>query len=371
MHVMIPIAGDPRSPRPSGIINYVRGLGSYLARQGIPTEYLGTGPAHREGLLSYTSILARARGEVAFCRKLEKHLSRTQIRRDTVIVANSELYAWAFRKTHTPAIVLVAHGPMYPTLRSRRPIAAITFRKLVEPAAIDLVRVLVAIDDETATYFARNYPQTIVRKIPLAIDLTKFTPINHGLAKKRLGLSGRAVLLFVGRLAVEKDPELAIDVYDALHERQPDTTLIVAGSGPLESRVRKNVASRKRRVDIRLVGAVRREELPLLYSAADALLLTSELEQSPSVVWEALSCGTPVFATASGELPLVLSEPTLGRTVPHSREALVSVLLRYFPENDLERAKYELPRRHEAARRSWDQIGPEFIKVLHEALASV
>ena len=131
--------------------------------------------AHREGLLSYTSILARARGEVAFCRKLENHLSRTQIRRDTVIVANSELYAWAFRKAHTPAIVLVAHGPMYPTLRSRRPIAAITFRKLVEPAAIDLVRVLVAIDDETATYFARNYPQTIVRKIPLAIDLTKFS----------------------------------------------------------------------------------------------------------------------------------------------------------------------------------------------------
>ncbi|HEX9567554.1 MAG TPA: glycosyltransferase [Thermoplasmata archaeon] len=298
-------------------------------------------------------------------------MGRTQFRRDTVIVANSELYAWAFRKTCTPAIVLVAHGPTYPTLRSRRPIAAMTFRKLVEPAAINLVRVLVAIDDETATYFKRNYPQAIVRKIPLAIDLTMFAPINHELAKKRLGLSGRAVLLFVGRLAAEKDPELAIDVYDALQECRPNTTLIVAGGGPLESRVRRNVASRRRSADIRLIGAVRREELPLLYSAADALLVTSEVEQSPSVVWEALSCGTPVIATASGELPLVLSEPTLGRTVPHSREALVSILLRHFPENDLERAKYELLRRHEAARRSWDQIGPEFVKVLHETLASV
>jgi len=371
MRVMIPIAGDPRSPRPSGIINYVRGLGSYLARQGIPTEYLGTGPAHREGLLSFTSILPRASGEVAFCRKLARYLDRTQIGRDTVVVANSELYAWAFRKTLTPAIVLVAHGPTYPTLRSRRPIAAITFRKLVEPAAVDLVRVLVAIDDETASYFARNYPQTLVRKIPLAIDLSMFEPMNHELAKKRLGLSGRAVLLFVGRLAVEKDPELAIDVYATLQESRPDTTLIIAGNGPLEARVRKNVASRGRSADIRLVGAVPREELPFLYSAADALLVTSELEQSPSVVWEALSCGTPVIATTSGELPSVLSEPTLGRTVPHSREALVSVLLRHFPENDRERAKYELPRRHAAAHRSWDQIGPEFVKVLHEALASV
>ena len=371
MRVMIPIAGDPRSPRPSGIINYVRGLGSYLAGQGIATEYLATGPANREGLLSYTSILPHATGEVAFCRKLEKHLSRTQIGRDTVIVANSELYAWAFRKTRRPAIVLVAHGPTYPSLRSRRPIAAMTFRRLVEPVAIDLVRVLVAIDDDTVAYFGRNYPRTPVRKIPLAIDLTMFAPIDHELAKSRLGLSGRAVLLFVGRLAVEKDPELAIDVYDAIQQRRPNTTLVIAGSGPLESRVRKNVAARERSADIRVLGAVRREELPVLYSAADALLVTSELEQSPSVVWEALSCGTPVIATASGELPSVLSESTLGTTAPHSREALVSVLLRHFPENDLERAKYELPRRHEAARRSWDQIGPEFVKVLHEALASV
>lgn len=43
MSVRIPIAGNPLSPRPSGIMSFVLGLGAHLVQNGTDVEYLCAG----------------------------------------------------------------------------------------------------------------------------------------------------------------------------------------------------------------------------------------------------------------------------------------------------------------------------------------
>jgi glycosyltransferase involved in cell wall biosynthesis len=55
--------------------------------------------------------------------------------------------------------------------------------------------------------------------------------------------------------------------------------------------------------DLHVASGVAPEEMPLLMSAADCLIVTSAVEGSPNVVKEALMCKLPVVATRVGDIP--------------------------------------------------------------------
>ena len=50
-------------------------------------------------------------------------------------------------------------------------------------------------------------------------------------------------------------------------------------------------------------GTTHPDEMPLYYSAADALLMTSDYEGSPTVVKEAMACNLPVVSVDVGDMP--------------------------------------------------------------------
>ncbi|MEM9764576.1 MAG: glycosyltransferase family 4 protein [Pseudomonadota bacterium] len=57
-------------------------------------------------------------------------------------------------------------------------------------------------------------------------------------------------------------------------------------------------------------------EIPGLYAACDVFLVTSRCEGFGLPVLEAMACGTPVVATATGCAPEMLGDGTAGRVVP-------------------------------------------------------
>lgn len=108
------------------------------------------------------------------------------------------------------------------------------------------------------------------------------------------------VIAFVGRLTEIKQPLAAIDVLSRLPD---EFRLVVVGDGPLRERVDRAIQERGLADRVRRYGELPHQDTLELLAAVDTLLLTSQKEAYPTVVFEALALKKPVVATPVGILP--------------------------------------------------------------------
>jgi teichuronic acid biosynthesis glycosyltransferase TuaC len=123
--------------------------------------------------------------------------------------------------------------------------------------------------------------------IPCGVDMNLFTPRDRDEARCRLGLAkDRRLILF------PFDPARRVKRYDL-------------AQGAVDQ-------LRHNGVEAELVSVfnVDNSEMPWYYSAADAMILCSDREGSPTSVKEALACNLPVVATDVGDLRQVLGAVT-------------------------------------------------------------
>jgi glycosyltransferase involved in cell wall biosynthesis len=122
------------------------------------------------------------------------------------------------------------------------------------------------------------------------------------------------VILYAGRLVAQKRPDLLLEAFAHVLQRQA-AFLAIAGIGPERSKLEAEVASRGWQGRVKLVGFVP-NVLPLM-RAANVVVLTSDYEGMGNVIVEALACGTPVVSTDCPSGPAeVLEGGRWGRLVP-------------------------------------------------------
>jgi glycosyltransferase involved in cell wall biosynthesis len=149
--------------------------------------------------------------------------------------------------------------------------------------------------------------------------------------RSKHGLDGRT-LAFAGRLAPQKAMDVALDALD----RSPGVTLVIAGDGPEESPLREHAARLGLGARARFLGAQPRSVVFELLRAADAALLTSNWENFPHMVVEALAVGTPVLATAVGGVGEIVRDGENGLLVTAGDvDAVAGAIDRYFSDATL------------------------------------
>jgi glycosyltransferase involved in cell wall biosynthesis len=139
------------------------------------------------------------------------------------------------------------------------------------------------------------------------VDLELFAPLDRAAMREKLGLTG-PVWLTVGHLVELKGVHIAI----AALARVPDVTLLIAGHGPEEHKLRDQVTQLGLQARVRFLGAIAHAQLCEYYNAADALIHASSREGMPNVVLEAMACGTPVVAAPFASASEVLDAPAAG-----------------------------------------------------------
>lgn len=161
-----------------------------------------------------------------------------------------------------------------------------------------------------------------VQVVPNGVDVEMFVPTDREAARKQLNLPS-PLMLSVGRLVKAKGHDLAIEALQQL----PGWHLAIVGDGDGESlrrhAQRLGVADR-----VILAGALAQSQLAPWYSAADVLVLASEMEGMPNVVLEALACGTPVVASRVGDVADIVSSPAIGRVLPERTASAIAQAVR-------------------------------------------
>lgn len=161
------------------------------------------------------------------------------------------------------------------------------------------------------------------------IDTTIFRPLDRTAACRAAHLDpARRYLLFVGRLEDEvKRVSVIIRAFAGLAVEHQDVDLLIVGDGTDGQKIRclaAECAPGRVRFLGWVSGAVTKAQL---YNAAECLVLASPREGFPTVVGEAMACGTPVLSSRVGGVgELVIEGQTGWLFGPGDDEALAAGL---------------------------------------------
>lgn len=189
------------------------------------------------------------------------------------------------------------------------------------------------------------------------VDWDEWDPApDPGPAREALDLEG-PVVLFAGRLAVNKGLPHLVDAFARLAGDHPDASLVLAGEDPgrgqdlLERAREHGVADR-----LTLAGHLPRETYRSALAAADVLVLPSEYEACGIVLVEAMACRTPVVAADRGGMPEVVGSEA-GLVVPHGDDAaLAEAVGALLSDPDLGEEMGEAGRDRVAGDWTWDAV---------------
>ncbi len=136
----------------------------------------------------------------------------------------------------------------------------------------------------------------------------------------------------ITRIVAVKDPDLWLATGARILEQRPEVRLLFAGYGPLEEAAKANAMRLGIGDRIHFLGPV--EDVGLVYSAIDVVLLTSAIEGIPNVMIEAQAAGRAVVAPDVGGAAEALAEGVTGLIArPRDERHLSSAVIRLLDDH--------------------------------------
>ena len=164
-------------------------------------------------------------------------------------------------------------------------------------------RELIVPTEKTYRLFKEKYHyDKPINVIPTGMDVERFHQENLDVKKLtsiRKNLKIKAtdfVILFVGRLAEEKNIPFLIQVMKRITQKAPNAKLYLVGDGPDKQAYEELVKEEKLENKVFLVGKVAFPEMPYYYNIADLFVTASTTETQGLTVIEAMASSVPVLA---------------------------------------------------------------------------
>jgi len=171
--------------------------------------------------------------------------------------------------------------------------------------------------------------QVPIEVLPTGLPAESFIRGDGAKFRAQFGLpADRPLLLYVGRVAFEKNIDFLLRMFARLRARRPDALFVIAGEGPALPSLNKLARDLGVTDHVRFIGYLDRStDLPNCYAAGDAFVFASRTETQGLVLLEAMAQGTPVVSTAELGTRSILTEGCGAFVVPEDEEAFVNATL--------------------------------------------
>jgi alpha-maltose-1-phosphate synthase len=193
----------------------------------------------------------------------------------------------------------------------------------IEESSYEGAARIIAVSDGMKQDILRCYPQIDPAKVTTihnGIDLAAFQSTSNPDIVRSLGVDpDKKSVLFVGRITRQKGLPYLLKAAASLPD---DVQLVLAAGSPDTPEIMAEVSSLIEQLGAKRQGVVwlnqmlSRTELVALLSAATVFACPSIYEPLGIVNLEAMACGTPVVATATGGIPEVVKHEETGLLIP-------------------------------------------------------
>jgi len=197
-----------------------------------------------------------------------------------------------------------------------------------------------------------------------------YNAVNTKVFTLKRNESSRFKFLHVSSL-VEKEKNISgtFRVLKKLQENKFDFDIIIAGGSGNELEAAKKMAEQIKLSNITFVGNLPPEKISELMQSSSALILFSNYEGMPVVALEALSCGLPVFATKTGQLPGIIKDEFGVLVEKGNEEQMFSVLKKaiWKEYNFNQKAMHDFVQQHA----SYEAVGKQMNDYYKEVISTM
>jgi 1,2-diacylglycerol 3-alpha-glucosyltransferase len=169
---------------------------------------------------------------------------------------------------------------------------------------------------------------TRIQVIPTGLPAERYVPGDGARFRAHYGVGAqRPLLLYVGRVAHEKNIDFLLHAFVALRRMRADALLVIAGEGPAREHLQAQVTELGIGADVQFIGYLDREHgLADCYAAANVFVFASRTETQGLVLLEALAQGRPVVSTAHLGTTSILQAGCGARVAPEKPDVFAQAI---------------------------------------------
>jgi 1,2-diacylglycerol 3-alpha-glucosyltransferase len=170
--------------------------------------------------------------------------------------------------------------------------------------------------------------KTRIEVIPTGLPADRYVQGNGQLFRARYSIpQDRPLLLYVGRVAHEKNIDFLLRAFVELRRTRPQALFAIAGEGPARGHLQSQVEKLGLTSHVHFIGYLERAgELANCYAAGDVFVFASRTETQGLVLLEAFAQGRPVVSTAHLGTTSILQAGCGARVAPENADAFATAI---------------------------------------------
>lgn len=168
----------------------------------------------------------------------------------------------------------------------------------IEKEGMEVADRVIAVSQYTKDLIVRFYgiPESKIKVVHNGIDdSTEPGVANDTLRLKHLKAAGYSIVLFLGRITMQKGPDYFLRAAKSVLSRDPKVVFFLSGSGDMERQIMDMAAKLGISDRVLFTGFLRGNERTEVYRAADLFVMPSVSEPFGITALEAMKNGTPVL----------------------------------------------------------------------------
>lgn len=215
-----------------------------------------------------------------------------------------------------------------------------------------------------------HQPRDKIDTIPNGVDATKWQfPLDYQGVRKRFASENEKIVLFVGRIVLEKGLDLLINALHILLRRGIPAKIVAVGEGPEKEKCQRMAWDMGLGEKVYFTGYIDDNTLRALYRVADVAAFPSRFEPFGIVALEAMVAKVPVVVSHVGGLAEVVDHEETGLQVPRDDpEALATVIERILRDEDLKNRIVKNAYEKCIRNYNWERIAEQTLGIYNEVL---